>query len=217
MVRALEHEPGAILLERLSPGRPLVTLSLAGSDDEATRILADVIARMNEATRRVPANVPNAERLGLAFDRYLDSPNERIPRALVTAAREEFAALCASQGSQRLLHGDLQHYNVLYDDVRGWTAIDPKGVVAEIEYEIGASLRNPTEAPVLFTSSDVIERRVAICESSLPIDGVRVLRWAFAQAVLSLVWCVEDGVPFDTDHPHFDLARMIEAVLEHRG
>jgi hypothetical protein len=28
---------------------------------------------------------------------------------------------------------------------------------------------------------------------------------------------VEDGVPFDTDHPHFDLARMIEAVLEHRG
>ena len=38
---------------------------------------------------------------------------------------------------------DLQHYNVLFDSDRGWLAIDPKGVIGEVEYEIGASLRNP--------------------------------------------------------------------------
>jgi streptomycin 6-kinase len=43
----------------------------------------------------------------------------------------------------RLLHGDLQHYNVLLDRKRGWLAIDPKGVVAEGEFELGAALRNP--------------------------------------------------------------------------
>ena len=42
-----------------------------------------------------------------------------------------------------LLHGDLQHYNVLLDKDRGWVAIDPKGVVGELEYEVGALLRNP--------------------------------------------------------------------------
>ena len=61
----------------------------------------------------------------------------------VERAQRLYVGLCASQTSTRLLHGDLHHYNILRDGDRGWVAIDPKGVVGEVEYEIGAALRNP--------------------------------------------------------------------------
>jgi streptomycin 6-kinase len=41
---------------------------------------------------------------------------------------------------------DLHHYNVLSDSGRGWLAIDPKGLVGEVEYEVGAAIRNPIDA-----------------------------------------------------------------------
>ncbi|MER3425515.1 MAG: hypothetical protein C4293_22035, partial [Nitrospiraceae bacterium] len=44
----------------------------------------------------------------------------------------------------------------------GWLAIDPKGVLGEPAYEIGAVLRNPTENPVLFAIRSIIDRRVRI-------------------------------------------------------
>src|SRR5688572_17667774 len=43
IVRVYEYADGAALLERLSPATPLSELSLAGSDDEATDILCDVM------------------------------------------------------------------------------------------------------------------------------------------------------------------------------
>ena len=68
-----------------------------------------------------------------------------------------FAELCASQRGVRLLHGDLQHYNVLFDRRRGWVSIDPKGVLGEPEYEIGAALRNPAR-PALYAVRAIVER-----------------------------------------------------------
>jgi streptomycin 6-kinase len=39
----------------------------------------------------------------------------------------------------------------------------------------------------------VIERRVNHFATMLDLDVDRVLRWAFAQAVLSAIWDIEDG------------------------
>ena len=46
VARVYEHEPGAVLLERLQPGNSLLDLTLSGRDEEATDILADVIKQM---------------------------------------------------------------------------------------------------------------------------------------------------------------------------
>ena len=72
-----------------------------------------------------------------------------------------------------LLHGDLQHYNVLFDNQRGWTAIDPKGVVGELEYELGALLRNPIELPDVFTNPERIKHRLEILTTALQLDYSR--------------------------------------------
>jgi streptomycin 6-kinase len=121
--------------------------------------------------------------------------------------------LSASQHEPRLLHGDLQHYNVLFDSERGWLAIDPKGVVGETEYEIGAVLRNPIEQPDLFTSRDIIERRTRKLAERLGLDYGRILSWAFAQAVLSAIWEIEDGFPVDAMNPQLRLAEVLQPML----
>jgi len=208
--RVYEYAEGALLLERLRPGTSLAQLALAGQDDEATGILVDVIGAMTPGS--APPTTPTLLDWGQAFDRYAAAGDARIPRELVAEAQEVYARLCRSQTQVRLLHGDLQHYNVLSDADRGWLAIDPKGVVGETEFEIGAAMRNPCEGTDAFARPEVVERRLNRFASRLPIDRGRALSWAFAQAILSEVWRVEDGDLAGEPHGLL-LARVVRPML----
>jgi streptomycin 6-kinase len=209
-VRVYEYVEGAMLLERLRPGGSLVTLSLSGADDQATGVLAETIGAMSP--RAPAADVPTAKDWGAAFHRYTASGDAQIPEHLVSAARRVFADLCESQTGVRLLHGDLHHDNVLFDTDRGWLAVDPKGVIGELEYEVGAALRNPYERPELFADPANIEKRVERFARELGLDATRVLSWAFAQAVVSAIWAVEDGVAIQPGHGWISLASAIRRI-----
>ncbi|HEX6050581.1 MAG TPA: aminoglycoside phosphotransferase family protein [Gemmatimonadaceae bacterium] len=211
MVRVLDAAPGAVLLERLEPATPLVEIVRHGDDDRATAILCDVIAAMSPdpASREWPT-VRDWSR---GFDRYVVGRDQQLPRELVAFGQHTYLDLCESQRHVRLLHGDLQHYNVLYDRSRGWIAIDPKGVVGELEYELGAALRNPVERPDLVATPANVERRVAVFASRLSLDAERVMRWAFAQAILSAIWSVEDGERVGPESPALGLAATLRTML----
>jgi streptomycin 6-kinase len=208
VVQVHDHVAGAALLERLVPGTPLVTLVREGRDDEATEVLAALLRRMSPSDP--PAGCAKVEDWALGFGRYLATNDRRIPRELVLHAQRVYSELAAAQREPALLHGDLQHYNVLLDDARGWLAIDPKGVVGELEYEIGAALRNPYEQPDLLASPATVERRLEIFYAALGIDVDRARAWAFAQGVLSAIWSVEDGQAVDESNAALRLARAIE-------
>jgi streptomycin 6-kinase len=211
-VRVYESETGAVLMERLEPGEPLVNVARRGADEEATTILAQVIERLADHT--APKECPTVADWGHGFDRYVQSGNQQVPRDLVTAGHRLYQDLVASQGTTMLLHGDLQHYNVLFDRERCWIAIDPKGVIGELEYELGALLRNPVEQPPLFASRSTIERRLEILCNALNLDHLRVLKWSFAQAVLSAIWDVEDGYPVEANHSALQLAYVLKKMLD---
>jgi streptomycin 6-kinase len=218
VARAYEHEPGAVLLERLRPGNSLVDLTLNGRDEEATDILADVIQKMSAhassmSSLELPQACATVEDWRKGFHKYIATGDVQIPRDLVEAGQRVFENLCASERRPRLLHGDLQHYNVLFDSERGWLAIDPKGVVGETEYEIGAFVRNPIEQPELFLSRSTIARRLKQFTNRLNLDYERTLRWAFAQAVLSAIWSIEDGFAVDATDPALRLAEVTRAML----
>jgi len=210
-VRVYEAETRAMLVERLEPGEQLVSLVRRGNDDEATEVLAQVIERL--ANHAPPDECPSVTDWGRGFERYMRSGDQRISHGLVREAQQVYEALASSQTNTMLLHGDLQHYNVLFDRERGWTAIDPKGVVGELEYEVGALLRNPIELPELFTNRATIERRVEILTALLPLDHTRAIQWSFAQAVLSAIWDVEDGNRVDPNHPALILANTLKEML----
>jgi len=222
-VRVYEHAPGAVLLQRLRPGNSLVEMALNGKDKEATSILADVIQQMPTSERESPKlratlqHCPKVDDWAKGFERYIATGDDQIPMDLVAAGQRVFLGLCASQRRPGLLHGDLQHYNVLFDSDRGWLAIDPKGVVGEIEYEVGAVLRNPFERPELFLSGPAIERRLEQFTTRLELDFERALAWSFAQAVLSAIWEIEDGFLVDATNLSLRLANVIRPMLGAEG
>ena len=211
MVRVHESGAGAVLLERLDPGNELIKLVRDGSDERATEILADVMSQL--ANHAAPEGCATVFDWARGFDRYLKSADGEISVSLVHKARDVYHRLAMSSSRTMLLHGDLHHYNVLFDANRGWVAIDPKGVAGELEYEVGAILRNPGEQPDFFSSRSAVERRLRILTAALPLDHRRTLQWSFAQAVLSAIWDFEDGHGVDAHHPGLTLARTIETML----
>ncbi|MEP6912644.1 MAG: aminoglycoside phosphotransferase family protein [bacterium] len=222
VARVYEHAPGAVLLERLKPGNSLAEMALNGGDEEATDILASTIQQMSMQISRSETKTSASHVTGTvsdlakAFERYTATGDEQVPKQLVESAHRLYSSLCASQRESRLLHGDLQHYNVLFDSARGWLAVDPKGVVGEVEYEIGAILRNPVERPELFTDPVTIERRIKRFTEKLNLDFKRVLAWGFAQAVLSAIWDIEDGFSVDAMNPALQLANAIQPMMRGR-
>jgi streptomycin 6-kinase len=196
-VRLLAHDPDAVLLERARPGTELAALVGGGRDDEATAVLCDVAARLHapDASPPLLARFPTVGEWGRGFERYNRSGARVLPADLVCHAAATFEELTRSQDAPHLLHGDLHHHNILHDAVRGWLAIDPKGVVGERAYEFGALLRNPHGFDAARAS--VVERRCDIIAERSGVGRDRLLAWGFAQAVLSAVWSWEDGEPAD--------------------
>lgn len=189
---AADAELGALLLERLEPG----TLLLDVADDEAaTAIAAEV---MRQLWRPVPADCPfpTVARWAAGLQRlrqYFDGGTGPFPPALVRRAETLFTDLIATTDTSVVLHGDLHHWNIMAAQRRPWLAIDPKGVVGEPAYEVGAWLRNPM--PQLLTwprPRHILSRRVDQLAEALNFHRQRLVAWATAQAVLSAWWTYED-------------------------
>ena len=71
---------------------------------------------------------------------------------------------------------------------------DPKGVIGEPAYEVGAFLRNPS--PGLLARENpraLMARRVDQIVERLEFDRQRIVGWGMSQAVLTAIWCVEDN------------------------
>jgi streptomycin 6-kinase len=181
---------GALLLERLTPGRTLASL---GNDEDATRLAAQL---MRELWRPVPPNAtfPTTAQWADGLQRLrarFDGGTGPFPRALVETAESLFRELLSSSGPPVLLHGDLHHFNILSAGRRPWVAIDPKGLSGERAYEVGALLRNPDVRHS--TDERVQRRRIDILHDELALDRDRMLGWGIAQAVLSAWWSYEDS------------------------
>jgi streptomycin 6-kinase len=186
IARLLECDKGkkVMLLERLQPGTMLESL-VPEQDAQATSILAEVMRRL---WRPVPGehNFPTVEHLGHDLTqirvRYAGACGPFPPR-LVDEAIDLFAALSASVEVSMLLHGDLQHHNILRSG-ETWLAIDPKGVVGDPGYEVGASFYNPMprilEVPNL---EQLLARRVAQLSEELGMQRARIRGWGLAQCV----------------------------------
>jgi streptomycin 6-kinase len=210
IILPIAYEPGAVLLPRLVPGHDLSSLCAAGNDDQATAIIAALIQRMADARAAADA-VASVARLQPDFEKYRFAGDGFIPIEFVETAETLFAELSATQRNVRLLHGDLHQFNVLFDATEAWVAIDPWGVLGETEFEIGASLRNPTSE--LVESPRVLERRLRTYEDRLHLDAERALKWAFATTVLGILWPFEPEIGLDLRGQFAAAARAMHELL----
>ncbi|MBE2221845.1 MAG: phosphotransferase [Anaerolineae bacterium] len=181
----------AMLLEQIQPGQPLWSLE----DDEAETGIAAHL--MQQLWQPIPPEdqpiFPTLEKWTQALlwlSDYFEDGFGPFPRRLVETAVSLRAELLADNIPPRLLHGDFHHENVLAAQRQPWLALDPKGVIGDPAYEVGAYLYNPNTENIL--AQNLVARRIDQFSEILQIDRQRLISWGIVQAVLSAVWSYED-------------------------
>ncbi|WP_180968134.1 aminoglycoside phosphotransferase family protein [Cytobacillus massiliigabonensis] len=189
----VDLKKGILILERLTPGNMLETVE---DDEAATRIASRVMKKL-----WVPASdtlqIPTSEDREKALLKILiENPDGigPITKKMLQGAAETFTALNKSIEKPYLLHGDLHHYNILNNGSDSWTAIDPKGLISDREYEVIQFLLNRLPAE---NFSAVIDKRIALLSEELDLDTHRIYSWGFAHSVLATCWSIEDHENYD--------------------
>ncbi|MBL7234895.1 aminoglycoside phosphotransferase family protein [Komagataeibacter oboediens] len=200
----IEHDRGALLLERAISGGTLADLVYAGLDDEATRNLCATAELLHSASRLQQEEMRS---LKSWFADLLDfSPNN--VEWLKDCGRQAHTLLSDPQ-EQLALHGDLHHGNVLDFGARGWRAIDPKGLYGERAADFAALFLNldlaDSQRPYAI-SPQRFEQRIRLVSSHTGVEPVRLLRWIHAWSGLSAVWFIEDGIAPETQRAVAHLA-----------
>ena len=200
----LAHAGEALLMKRAQGSASLAQMVADGRDDEATRILCAVAARLHapRSTPR-PALVP----LEQWFD-ALWSAAATHGGVLEHSAKAARALFAAPQDAA-VLHGDIHHGNVLDFGPAGWLAIDPKGLYGERGFDFANILCNPDEASA--QAPGRFPRRIAIISQAAGIERHRLLQWVLAWAGLSATWMIEDGAE---PEGRLALARLAASALD---
>jgi len=174
VAKVLFAEDEMMIQERVIPGTSL--------DNENIDAACKVIERLQMAP------VPNES----AFPHIRDWL-EAIPGDF-TKACEIRDYLIKTSKQKALLHGDFHHDNILKHGDE-YIAIDPKGVIGELEYEISNFIRNPNS---LYESKnenemiDIIQTRISKFTQNLNLSEDRIRLWCYVSSVLALVWATED-------------------------
>lgn len=190
-VRLINSDGCAHLLE-YAYGDDLTDLVRMCGDEEATRVIADVIRQMHGVNRPLP------EQGLFGLDRW-------FRELFVKAAADRMAGidsiylkgaavaerLLADQRDIRVLHGDIHHENIRWSP-RGWLAFDPKGLVGERTYDCANIFCNPPISGVAHNETRLLNTAGILAEE-LKLDYQRLLDYAFAYACLSASWSFHRG------------------------
>jgi streptomycin 6-kinase len=202
-VRVLAFDEDAILMERLAAEPSLAALARCGRDDEASRIICSVVAKLH-APRHHPA--PDA---AIPLRRWFQelAPAAAQHGGILRRASEMADALLSDPRDVAVLHGDIHHGNILHGGERGWLAIDPKGLIGERGFDYVNLLRNPDREIALMPGR--LARQASVVAAAAGLERARLLQWTLAFAGLSAAWILNDG-----DEPTLDLAVAEIAATE---
>lgn len=191
-VYAEDRDRRAILIERVRPG-----LSLWDAfESDPAGCVGVAIEVLRRSLREPPADLADTLSLDLWFDNFrngyrdVDFPEPYAERALGIYDR-----LSPQPGRTLHLHGDFHHGNVITSDERGpFIAIDAKGLVGHLGYEIAVFLNNhyrwQRESPGIV---DLLDDAVARFAAAFEFSAIEVREWAFAAHIIGEWWAVDDG------------------------
>ncbi|MCA1321538.1 aminoglycoside phosphotransferase family protein [Bacillus tianshenii] len=192
-----DAERGAMLLEKLVPGTML-------SEEKDEKAAVHQFLEVWKAIRRpVPAECKSPTILDWAsglgrYDSMHPNGDGPIDSRYIEMAQAYFAELTESTIGMELLHGDLHHENILYDEEKGWLAIDPKGVVGDPYFDLISFMTNhllKKENP-----KRLLSQRVEWISECLSLDRNRLLKAAVAMGILSACWGIEDQAGWEESY-----------------
>jgi streptomycin 6-kinase len=184
--RVLAQEGDALLLERAAGQGSLAEMARGGRDDEASRIICAVAARLHAPRRSPPPEL-------IPLPRWFEALEPAAARhgGILSLAAATGRELLAEPQEVVVLHGDIHHGNVLDFGARGWLAIDPKRLVGDRGFDFANLFCNPDLA--IATAPGRLARQASVVAEAAGLDRPRLLRWILAWSGLSAAWLLEDG------------------------
>jgi streptomycin 6-kinase len=179
---------GALLLERLGPSMADLGLPLA----RRTELLVEAATQV---WRRVPDDAGLATGADKArwLTRFVTWSWEDLDRPCTEAAVAQ-ALACASRRERAhdderavLVHGDVHQWNALRAGA-GWKLVDPDGLRAEPEYDLGVLLREDPDTP------EALRARCAWLAERTGRDETAIWEWGVVERVATGLICERIGL-----------------------
>lgn len=190
VVDLLHHTKNAMLLKRCLPGNSLKTF-FPDQEANATEIFCGVLKNLHQAPFPQDHSFSHISDWLKALDKGWAIPKEYLKQSRIL--RDE---LLKTSSPDILLHGDLHHDNILFDG-HDFVAIDPRGVIGDPHFDVGAYCRNPI--PDLMhdcNRKEIISKRIDAISKIFDFEKKRITQWCFVQAVLSWCWALDDQLDF---------------------
>ncbi|WP_368505349.1 aminoglycoside phosphotransferase family protein [Alkalihalophilus sp. As8PL] len=184
-----DEDMQVILLEKLNPGYTLAT----SLDDEkaclaAANVMKDLITYAPTESR-IPTTKAREENLRNIIEKHAEGLGP-LSKQTLDQALQIFTYMNQTTKKHYLLHGDFHPYNILKCE-DGWKAIDPKGLIGEVEYDLIQYILNVLPEDGI---KEVTQKRVDLFTEKLTLNKERLLLWGYCHTVLATAWTVdEDG------------------------
>lgn len=192
--KVLARAHNALLMERATGTRSLAALCHAGQDEQASRIICNVVAQLHQASstqENTHTHRPPPHTLTPLQDWF--QPLNQVDihlHPILPSARQTIRELLAEPRDKVCLHGDIHHHNILDFGPRGWLAIDPKGLIGERAFDYANLFCNPDAQTAIH--ADRFLTRVNTVSQHAQLDRRRLLQWILAWCGLSATWHFED-------------------------
>ncbi len=191
-VRLLDHdaERGAMLLERLGPSLHDLALPIATRHEILCAAAEQLWRPAPECGLRSGADKGRwlIEFILRMWDEVDRPCTERTIADAVACAERRIAA--HDDDRALLVHGDVHQWNVLQAG-DGFKLVDPDGLLAEPEYDLGIVMR---EDPLELLTGDAHERSRWLA-ARCGLDEIAIWEWGVVERVSTGLLCVQDEMP----------------------
>lgn len=210
-VRLLRHDSNAHLLE-YADGDDLVGMVQRGDDEEAARIIADVLNQLHAVPVESPPGLTTLRTWFRALFKQAERDQQKGTDSIYVRGSLVAETLLNAPEQERILHGDIHHANIRYRAGRGWLAFDPKGLYGERTYDAANTLCNPIDMRDLVENETRLLTIAGILAERLNIELPRLLAFVYVYTCLSASWWLGDGVDPVED---LRIAAIVEPHLAH--
>lgn len=189
-----DQERGAMLLERISPGHDLTAVA---SSRKRIEVAAELVAALPVSLAGNPGLPTWSQLAQRTFAKLRDQniAGEKMFR-LAELAGAKIRELEESGRPRVLLHGDLNHWNILQGGDR-WMAIDPKGQAGVACMEAGRFIINELEIAKRENPVSLMDEMTAVFSEKLGEPRAVIALVAFLDKVMGTSWKFEEHEPRD--------------------